>query len=326
LLEQLAVAVLAPLDVIDRSAAAAQAGRQTWFRIEAAGFAVRTEGASPGRIERKVDIPDTWVRGFLQLQGAMAMPGTRVVARPVDLLAAVRFLGLYRAKTSPRALRYEFEPGRPVQIVLEPWEQVIPLKGPGAEHNYTEKRVIRTWGRRRLKLLEPLLPFAESVTIYLKGRALPSFYAVRLPGITFLLGLSGWTGNSWTGTGSFDLLTADVPLDERLLGRAAARLAEKSALDAAGLASVLGVKPDVASALLAGAHLPQGMPQPRREIDVGGAAAHLAFIRLEDVAVGHHQTVGALVLAEGLEEEAVGVDRNHWVEEEGKNGVEVLIG
>src|SRR5205823_2004430 len=68
---------------------------------------------------------------------------------------------------------------------------------------------------------------------------------------TFLLGLSGWAGASWTGTGSFDLLTADAPLDGRLLGRAAARLAEKTALDVEGLARSLKVKPDVASALLA---------------------------------------------------------------------------
>lgn len=226
-----------------------RSSRQTWFRIEAAGFAVKSEGVSPGRIERKVDLPDSWVRGFLQLQGAMAMPGTRIVARPVDVLAAIRFLGQSRARTPPRALRYEFEPGQPVRIVLEPWEQVIPLKG--TEHNYTQKRVIRTWGRRRLKLLEPLLPYADSVAVYLKGRALPSFYAVRLPGVTFLLGLSGWTGNSWTGTGSFDLLTADVPLDDRLLRRAVGRLAEKSALSVEGLARALRVTTEVASALLA---------------------------------------------------------------------------
>src|SRR5581483_789121 len=134
-----------------------RSGRETWLRIAAGGFAVKTEGGQ-GRIERKVDVPDTWVRGFLQLQGAMAMPGTRVIARPVDLLAVLRQLQMNRAKTSPRALRYEFEPGQAARIVLEPWEIVVPLKE--TTHNYTEKRVIRTWGRRRLRLLEGLLPYA----------------------------------------------------------------------------------------------------------------------------------------------------------------------
>ena len=146
-----------------------------------------------GRFEKKVDLPESWVRGFLQVQAAMGMPGTRLNVKPIDLLAALRFLRHSKAKVSPRALRYEFEPGQDARLVLEPWEHVVPLEG--AEHNYTERKTTRVWGRRRLKLIEGLLPFAEGVDIYLKGRALPSFYAVKLPGMTFLLGLTGWSGS-----------------------------------------------------------------------------------------------------------------------------------
>src|SRR5262245_62081775 len=88
-----------------------RSSRDTWFHIGPAGFQVQTEGAG-GRLEKKVDIPDAWVRGFLQLQAAMALPGTRVTARPVDVLAAIRFLKRNKAKKSPRALRYEFEPSQ----------------------------------------------------------------------------------------------------------------------------------------------------------------------------------------------------------------------
>lgn len=181
-----------------------RSSRETWLRIGAQGFEVKTKGAG-GRFERKVDLPDNWVRGFLQVSGAMAMPGTRLTVRPADLLAAIRFLRYTKAKVSPRALRYEFTPGEDARLVLEPWEHVVKLRG--AEHNYTEPRTIRTWGRRRLSLIEPLLPFATSVDIYLKGRGLPSFYVVKLPDLTFVLGLSGWTEQSWTDTGSFDLLS-----------------------------------------------------------------------------------------------------------------------
>ena len=168
-----------------------RSSRETFFRLGAEGFEVTTSAAG-GRFEQKVDVPEDWVRGFLQLQGAMALPGTRISVRPVDLLAAIRFLRYTKAKVSPRAVRYEFEPGQEAALILEPWEQRIALRG--SEHSYTEKRVIRTWGRRRLSLLEPILPYAERVDIYLKGRALPSFYSATLPpGITFLVGLSGWT-------------------------------------------------------------------------------------------------------------------------------------
>ena len=72
-----------------------------------------------------------------------------------------------KAKVSPRAMRYEFEPGQDARLVLEPWEQRIPLRG--AEHGYAEPRVIRTWGRRRLSLLEPILYQGRGWTARLGG-------------------------------------------------------------------------------------------------------------------------------------------------------------
>jgi hypothetical protein len=185
--------------------------RTTWFGVGAGGLEVTTSGAG-GRFEQKVEIPDTWVRGLLQVQGAMALPGTRLSVRPVDLLSAIRFLHFNKAKVSPRALRYELEPEQFARLVIEPWEEVVPLVN--AVHGYTEKRVIRTWGRRRLRLIEPLLPFAERVDVYLKGRAMPSFYSVKLPGMTFLLGLSGHSQAGFGGSGGFELNTpADTHLN-----------------------------------------------------------------------------------------------------------------
>ncbi|MGC3959994.1 MAG: SWIM zinc finger family protein [Verrucomicrobiota bacterium] len=191
-----------------------RSSRETWLRVGAEGFEVKTKGAG-GRFEQKVELPDNWVRGFLQVTGAMAMPGTRLTVRPADLLAAIRYLRYTKAKVSPRALRYEFTPGKEARIVLEPWEETIRLRG--AEHNYTEPKVIRTWGRRRLNLIEPLLPFATSVDIYLKGRGLPSFYVVKMPDLTFVLGLSGWSSQSWTEAGSFDLLSDTTAAQDELI-------------------------------------------------------------------------------------------------------------
>ena len=176
-----------------------RSSRSTSFRVEAGGIEVKTEAAG-GRFEQKVELPESWVRGFLEVSCAMALPGTRLQAKPVDLLAAIRFLEQNKAKISPRALRYEMLPDRDAELVAEPFEKRFTLQG--ATHGYTERRIIRTWGRRRLRLIEPLLPYADRVEIYLKGRAMPSFYAVCMPGYTFVLGLSGWTANALsTGTG-----------------------------------------------------------------------------------------------------------------------------
>ncbi|MBW3596321.1 MAG: hypothetical protein KY475_03490, partial [Planctomycetes bacterium] len=56
--------------------------RRTTFRVGAEGLMVSTAGAG-GRFEKKVDLPDTWVRGFLQVQAAMGMPGTRLTVKPI---------------------------------------------------------------------------------------------------------------------------------------------------------------------------------------------------------------------------------------------------
>ena len=198
--------------------------RQTYFHVGPEGFEVETNEGTH-HVEETVNVPEDWVRGFLQLQGAMSMPGTAIEVDPVDLLGVIRFLDQNKAHTSPRSLRYEFEPGEDARVALEPWDKRISFQD--AHHHYGEPKETRVWGRQRLQLVERLLPYAESVEIYLKGRALPSFYAVHLPGdITFLLGLSGWTGNGWTETASFDLLTARRG-DDGLVSLARSHLADR---------------------------------------------------------------------------------------------------
>ena len=46
--------------------------RETWLRVGAEGIELKTKGAG-GRFEQKVELPDHWVRGFLQVSAAMAM-------------------------------------------------------------------------------------------------------------------------------------------------------------------------------------------------------------------------------------------------------------
>jgi hypothetical protein len=224
-----------------------RSSRATRFSIGAGGFAVKTEGAG-GRFEQKVEIPDSWVRGLLQVQSAMTLPGTRLMLRPVDLLAAIRFLRYAKGRISPRALRYEMQPGKDARIVLEPWEHVIDCEG--ADHTYDAPRVIRTWGRQRLKLIEPLLPFADSVGVYLKGRAMPSFYEVRLPGMQFWLGLSGFAGQKFSREMAFDLMPSETSVDGDALDRLMQWLATRFAVSVEEAAERLGTGTAQASRML----------------------------------------------------------------------------
>ena len=72
-----------------------------------------------------------------------------------------------------------------------------------------------------------------------------------MPGLTFVLGLSGWSAQRWTGSGSFDLLTSDEPVDESLLARALDHIRESQTTREPELAEALGCSRTDASRLLA---------------------------------------------------------------------------
>lgn len=160
--------------------------RRTLLRVDA------TAGQELGTTtppEQRLDLPGDWVRGLLEMQAAMAQPGVRLRLRPVDLLTALHFLALNPARVSPQALRYDMRPGEPATLVIEPFEHRLVLQE--AAHDAATAHSVRTWGRRKLGLIEPLLPFAMAVHVDLKDHELPSFHTVRLPGMSVTLGLPG---------------------------------------------------------------------------------------------------------------------------------------
>jgi hypothetical protein len=184
--------------------------RRTGFEIGPEGFAVTGGGSKV--TEKKIDLPESWVQGFLQVHSTMSLGLTRVRVAAVDLFNVCRALRRRRARVSPRALRYEMEPGRPARVVLEPWQEILDL-GPESVYEGAAPQTIRTWGRDRLKVIERLLPVCRKADVYLAGLGLPSFYVLDLGSVTFTLGLSGWTDNDWTGGAArFHLLTRRAPV------------------------------------------------------------------------------------------------------------------
>ena len=164
----------------------------------------------------KIPLPESWVNGFLQVQATMTLGLTSLTLRPIELANVLRVLTQKKARTSPKALRFELVPGKAVKIVLEPWE--IPVETTSV-YRGDKTQVVRLWGRDRLKLLSRLLPLATEVRVELAGFGLPSFWVIDLGGVSFTLGLSGWTDNDWTGKGAkaegnvdtrFELLTRRI--------------------------------------------------------------------------------------------------------------------
>lgn len=164
------------------------------------------DGATVTHREKQVELPDAWVRGFVQLGAAAMLEAVKVELRPVHAHDICRHLRLHRAKASPRALRWELTPGQPAEVVFEPWETRLVLHG--SKHGAAEPRVIRTWGRDRWRLVERAVALARTVEVHLLGRGLPYFVVARGAGVDFTLGLSGWTRADWTSSARFDALVA----------------------------------------------------------------------------------------------------------------------
>jgi hypothetical protein len=177
--------------------------RETRFRIDPAGFEVQAR-AAPAYREEKIDLPQGWLRGFTTLQAGMTLPLTRVRLSRESVYSLLAFVKRHRARRSPRAMRFELLPGRPVRVVIEPWEQEVLSHDPPYDGPPTAP--IRVWGTRRLVALARLLPLADCVDVYLVGTGLPSFWVVRMREMDFTLGLSGWTTNDWTRGSALDLL------------------------------------------------------------------------------------------------------------------------
>lgn len=179
--------------------------KRTEFTVAPQGVDLQV-GDAPVHKEKKIDLPPSWVNGFLQVQSAMSMSMARVRVAPIDLYNISRFLRTHKAKRSPRALRWELTPGARPRVVFEPWEHAIELTGE-SRYEGVKPLTARTWGRDRLHVLARLLPVAESVEVHVSGLGLPSIYVLRLGEVSFTLALSGWTDNDWTGGAKFDLLT-----------------------------------------------------------------------------------------------------------------------
>lgn len=184
--------------------------KDTEFKIDPSGFEALTTNEEVYK-EEKIDLPDSWVRGFLQVSSAMTLPATTFDLHPMDIFSICQFLRRFKEKKGPRALRFILEPGKPIQAVFEPWYEVLTFHR--SIYTGPQSKTIRIWGRRRLLILERLIPIAKSFRVVLLGNGLPSFYIADLGDMSFTLGLSGWTTNDWSKAGNFDLMAPRGQVD-----------------------------------------------------------------------------------------------------------------
>jgi hypothetical protein len=221
--------------------------RDTRFKVDPGGFEAAI-GEAPALREEKIDLPGGWLRGFMQLQAAMTMPGGSVPLSREAVYSVIAWLKRHKAKTSPRALRFELIPDQPPKLVLEPWGKEIVsyatrYTGPSVEP-------IRIWGTRRLIMLARVLPLAERFDVYLLGTGLPSFWVARMGEMNLTLGLSGWTTNDWTSGSNLDLLAPPSAPSPDLVNNVAAVLHKQRAMTIAQVTGALSIDAPAASTAL----------------------------------------------------------------------------
>lgn len=212
--------------------------KDTDFKIDPSGFEAQTTHELVYK-EEKIDLPDSWVRGFLQVSSAMTLPTTTFDLHPMDIFSLCQFLRRFKEKKGPRALRFVLEPDKPIQLIFEPWYETLTLNR--SVYQGKEAQTIRVWGRRRLLTLERLIPIARSFKVVLTGSGLPSFYIADLGDMIFTLGLSGWTANDWSHAGHFDLMAPRGNVDLLTQEKVFQTLKETHFDTSAGLATKLGL-------------------------------------------------------------------------------------
>jgi hypothetical protein len=185
--------------------------KSTIFEVDPSGFGVKTAGEVAYK-EVKIDLPDTWVRGFLQVNSAMSLPAVSFDLDPMDIYNLCFILRRRKEKQGPRSMKYILKPGEPVRVIFEPWN--VEVICDRSIYRGAKAEEIRVWGRRRLLILERLIPVARKFTVHLLGTGLPSFYVADLDDLSFTLGLSGWTANDWAKAGNFDLMAPRAVVDD----------------------------------------------------------------------------------------------------------------
>lgn len=265
--------------------------RETRFRVDPHGFEVATTGSADYR-EEKIDLPGGWLRGFLQIQVGMSLPQRKVSLSREAVYSILAWHKRHKARTSPRAIRFELEPGQPPRIVLEPWEKTIVSHG--TRYDGPPTAPIRIWGARRLLTMARVLPLAVSFDVHLLGTGFPSYWVARMGEMRLTVGLSGWTTNDWTRSAALDMLIPPGEVTPGLVTRVAEFVRAKKSVSLAEISSQLVAPPG--SCLAAVNHLArigqlicdletqcyrwrQIMPQALGEADLGPENPELVAAR-----------------------------------------------
>ncbi len=218
------------------------------FQVDPEAFSAQVDGKM--HREKKVKLPPSWLRGFLNVQSAMTGETADFEMNRADLRNLLAFMKTHKEKFGPRALVFKLKPGEKVEVVWEPWNHKQTLSG--SVYRGAKEQEIRLFGRRRLFLLNRILPKMQRLRVFLCGSGLPSFWIADLgrDEVSFQLAISGWTTRPFAASNLF-LNESQEKLDAETLHRARLALRADEAISSDDLARKLNIAPAQSKRLLA---------------------------------------------------------------------------
>lgn len=174
--------------------------------VNPGGFTVDT-GVIPEHVEKKIDLPESWIKGFNQVSAAASLGGIDLELSPVDIYDICSFLRRHKEKKSPRYMKWILDPQKSVKIVFEPFGTELTLKSVYTGEKYREEKI---WGRRRWLVVEKIIPLAKSFKIRILGFGMPQFIIADMGTMKMTIGFSSWSSNDWVKGTAFNILSGFI--------------------------------------------------------------------------------------------------------------------
>lgn len=172
------------------------------LNVNPEGFTV-DNGVMPDHVEKKIDLPETWIKGFNQVSAAASLGGIDLELTKADMYDICAFLRKHKEKESPRYMKWILEPGKNIKILFEPFKKVLTLQ---SVYNGDKKREEKIWGRRRWLVIEKVLPLADSFKVRLLGFGMPQFITARMGKMNMTIGFTSWSSNDWVKGTAFNIM------------------------------------------------------------------------------------------------------------------------
>ena len=170
-------------------------------------------------IEKRINVPKSWIRALLQVQSAGQLPQDTIHLDPIALYNVLFELRMHAdIKGKRRGLLIELRPQQLPVIMLEPFNITVTSQVSQTQIPYQgqQAKLIRLWGRRRLSLLKRLLPHTDSVSVSILGQGMPSYWTLIGRGFHFTFAMTGFSQANWSQSLNFDLLLPKRPQQNAL--------------------------------------------------------------------------------------------------------------